>query len=434
MKVEVGEESTIRKNVQVTIEPATFDKHLSKAYANIGKKAKLKGFRPGKVPRPILEKHYSQDAQNEAMKAVVNETYPQALAQENIHAVSYPEIEIVQFKPGQDLVYKAHFDVRPEIKEVKSYTKLKLTAEDTTPDADAIKNRLEEYRQAHAKVIPIDPPRSIEESDVLVFDYLALRDGKPFEGNEVNGYMAELGTGVLLPDFEAQLQGLSLNDTKEINVTLPDDFADKNFSGKKMTYTVTIKEIKQKQVPGLDDDFAKDLGLENLPALQEKVKAELVEHKTRAVRADQHGQIVDKLLKNNDILVPNSMIDSELAAMFDQWKHNLQGQGQTPEALGITDQDFNKKNRDEAVKRIQAMLLFEAIWRKEEISVESNDRDNKMEELARLSGQQVLQVKQYYETNPSQLAHLDVMVLEDKTLDFILSQATIKIRKAKKAE
>lgn len=425
MKVQVEEESPIKKKVEVTLDKDLIAQHLDDAYREIGKTAKLKGFRPGKAPRHVLEKYYERDARDQAMRSLIDQSYPEALQQEQLQPVSYPQIEVKSFDPAAGFVYAAQIEVRPEIGTVQKYKGLKLKQDPIKVSQEEIEEQLKAYQNHHAKLIPIDPPRSLRAGDVITFDYEALREGEPFEGNKVDDYMAELGAGVLLKEFEEKLSDAQPGDKREIDVTLPEDFADKSFAGKKMHYSVVLKEAKQKVVPKLDDDFAKDLGHDDLKAFKAHIQAEIMQSKEQANRGKLHREIVTQLIAANDFPVPSAMIEAELASMYDQFQHNLRSQGQTAEGVGMTPEAFRQQNQDEAKLRIQGMLLFQRIWADEDIQVAEEDREKKLEELARVMHQQKVAVRQYYESTPERRGQLDVLILQDKTLDFILAEAKI---------
>jgi len=425
MKVQVTEESPIRKKIEITVPSEQLKAHIDNAYTEIGKTAKLKGFRPGKVPRKILEQHYQQDAVNKALHTLVDETYPEAVSQNDLQPLSYPDIEILSFDPTKELTYQAQFDVKPQLEEVSGYKGLKLKKEKADVSNKEIDERLQAYQQHHAKLAPIDPPRAPQDGDIVTFDYVALRDGKAFEGNTVTGYQAELGTGVLLKEFETAIENMAIGEKKEIQVTLPTDFADKQFAGKAMSYTVTLKDVKLKVVPELGDDFAKDLGFEDMAAFRAAVRQELEQSKEERARASLYQQVIAGLVKANEVLIPPSMIEMELSSLYENWKQNLAKQGQTPEGLGVTPEAFREQNNADALLRVQGMLLFEGVWRAEQLSVTDQERQDKLEALAARLGQKKDAIAKYYQADPARTGQLDHMILQDKTLDFILGQAKI---------
>lgn len=410
----------------MTVESDVIQKHLDAAYRDIGKTAKLKGFRPGKAPRKILEQYYRRDAEEKALKTVVQTTYPEALIQKGIQPVSSPQIQVISSIPDKELKYAAIFEVRPQPTNVKGYRGMKLTKEEIEVGEQEVADRIQAYQQSHAKLVPIDPPRHLEPGDVVVLDYEALREGQPFKGNKVQGYMAEIGSGVLMADFEKELKKIKVKEEKEIHVTFPTDFADKNFAGKKMSYKVVLMDAKKKVVPEVNDDFAKDLGVENLKALNERAREEIRSGKEQAARGQLHRQIIENLVQQNQLEIPEGMIETELEAMYNQLLHNLKRQNLTPDKVGLTPQLFRERNQEDAKLRACGMVLFEAIWKQEELTVSDEERDKKMEMLAAVVGQKKAAVAQYYQQDPTRIGHLDAMILEDKTLDLIVSQAKIK--------
>lgn len=339
--------------------------------------------------------------------------------------LSYPDIQILNFDPLKELTYQALFDVKPHLESVTGYKGLKLKKADDKVSEKEIKERLEAYRQQHAKLVPIDPPRHPQDGDVVTFDYVALRDNKPFEGNKVDGYQAELGTGVLLKEFEKAMETMDIGEKREIEVTLPKDFADKDFAGRKMNYTVTLKDAKLKVLPEAGDEFAKDLGFDDLKTFRAALRDELKQAKEGQARAGLYKQVVDALIKANEILIPESMVEREISGMYEEWRQTLAQQGQTPDKLGVSQDAFREQNKAVATQRVQGMLLFEAIWRTENLTVSDQDRDERFESLAKRMGQKKSAVKEFYGADPARTGQIDHMILQDKTLDFILGQAKI---------
>lgn len=415
VQVTVHEVTEITRRLDVTVSAAEVREELDRVYTTIGRDAKLKGFRPGKIPRHILEQNFGPDATSEAVRNLVSHSYPEAVEATQISPVSSPQISIKQFKNGEDLVFEAVVEIKPMIK-VTGYLSLTLTKQNITVSDPEVETGLKTLQERAAQLLPITEPRKSREKDIVIFDYEGFRDNKPVPEMRGQGQMAELGSGHLLPEFEKGLIGMEAQEKKRIK------------AGSDLEYEVTLKEMKEKKLPELNDDFARDLGnFTSLTEVKEKIRQQLELEKEQREKAALARQVIELLEQKNQVPVPEGMIQVELEAMFRQFESSLRA-GVSLEQAGVTPEEFLEKNRAEAKFRVLGSLLLEAIAGQEGITVMPEEVDQRIEELAKQAGQSPEAWKRYYKEK-NLMVGVEAALREEKTLDFVLSKATIKVGK-----
>lgn len=431
MNVTLKEISAIKRELEVVVPAEDVEQELEVAYQRIGKKVKIKGFRPGKVPRAVLEQYYRQDAESEVMKDLVQKKYLEAIHEVGIQPVTSPEITVAHFGPSEDFTFQAVVEVPPVI-DVKGYAGMKLTKEKIVVTAEEVQENLKTLQERMTQLIPVTERKKAQAHDVVTIDFKGMVDEKPVPGFETKGYVVELATGALFPELESGVFEMEVGEKKRIDVTYPQDWADKNIAGKKAAIEVLLQEIKEKKVPELTDDFAKDLGkFGNLEEVKGKIREEVERDKEQSAKNRLRREVIEKLIKENEFPVPDGMIQMEMEDMYHRIEGNLKAQGITPEQAGLNRDDFFVKNRDEAVFRVKGALLFDAVAQREKIAVTEEEVDGRIEEMARLSGQSADLWKKYYREK-NLIFQIEGALREEKTLDFVLSQSKIKVGEKQK--
>ena len=428
--VSVKEISPIKREIDVVVPADEVGCEFDAVYAGIGQKAKLKGFRPGKAPRSVLEQYYREDAESEVVRNLVSKSYSKAIEESGLQPVAQPEINITSFGPNQNLTYLASFEVRPTF-ELKGHMGLELIKEKTEVVESEVDQNLTTLQERMAKIIPVSVARKAKDNDVIAIDYQAFQGEVPIAGFEGKDYLTELGKAALLPELESGIPGMQPGGKKKIDVTLPPNWPDHSqikLAGEKVTVEVYLKEIREKQLPELNDEFAKDLGdFTSLEEVKARIREDLARGKEQASRNSIRHQVIEKLIQQNDFQVPEAMVQMELEDMLHRLENNLKQQGMTFEQAGVTREDFFSKNREAALFRAKGMLLFEAVAEKEKITVTIEEVDRRIEEMARLAGQPEATIKKYYHEK-NLLPQIAGGILDEKILDFALAQSKIRER------
>lgn len=433
MNVKVEDISSIKKKLSFELAAERVDTEIEKAYLKIGQKAKLKGFRPGKVPRPVLEQYYGPQMEEQVLDRLIRESYFKALVDHQIAAISDPEItETGALEKGQPFSYEVEVEVKPEV-EAKDYTGLSLKKERFEPDPQVVESRLEEMRTSRAQMEPVDREEA-QKGDFVTIDFEGFVDGTPFEGGKAEDHLLELGSGSFIPGFEDQVVGMKKGEPCEVEVSFPEDYGNKELAGKPAVFKVVLKEIKAKVLPELDDEFAKEFGLESLAELKEKIDASYREQEQKRIDDDLRERLVEALIAVNPIEVPEVMVASQLDFMLQNLRKRFESQGMSLEMLGLNDESFKAMYRETAVRQVQGSLIMEAIGRQEEIKVEEAEIDGKLEQVAEMSNAPLDAVKKYYAADEARRG-LIAQIEEEKVVQFLLEKATIEeVDKAQLAE
>ncbi len=428
MKCRVEDISAVRKKIYVEVSREVVVEETENAYRALNKKVRIKGFRPGKVPREILERYYRQNVEVDVLDKLLNDSYPKAVQEARLSPVARPVIDEEEFKLGEVLKYTATVEVKPVI-EVKDYLELEIERKEAPVADQDVEKKLDEIRQMNAHFKSIDEDRPIREGDVAVIDYKGFLDGSPVEGSSGQSYHLEVGSGLFNPDFERQLIGLSKNAETEIKVTFSEDFANKTMAGKTMNFQVTVNDIKKKVVAALDDAFAVDLGADftSLEDLRNKVKETLVEARKKQAEADMRNQLIDLLIAKCDFELPDSLLEEEIDAMVDDSRRKLARMGIPLDSTGISDKELRDKFRKEAGRRARGSLILEEIARRENLKIEEKDIDEEFDKVARTLNMRQEEA-QRLRANPNLMRSLPDHILPQKTLDYLIEHAKIKIK------
>ena len=424
MKANVEEISSIKKKLSIEIPVDHVTKEVDSFYGELRKKAKIKGFRPGKVPRNILERHFKDYAKGEVIQKLIQDTYPTALSETNLHPVSPPVIDPGELENGKSFQYTAIIEIKPEIK-MEGYLGLRIEGKKEGVKDEEVGERLRNLQNLHANLKTISGARPIQTGDYVILDYEAKKDGKSLEEGKAIDFSVEVGGGQFIPVLEEKLIGLRPEEEKEIEVSLPEDYGYQKWAGKTISFYVKIKEIKEKILPPLDDEFAKDLGdYSSLETLKAKLKEEIEKEKELLLDRQLKDQAVDQLLQANSFEVPESMVDEQAKNLVSNTKLRLAAQGLALKNLSVSEEKLQEDYREMAKRQVRTFLILEKIASQEGISVTDDETEERLKEISERTHQKFDVVKRYYEKN-GLIPELKAGVMTDKTLDFLLQKAEI---------
>lgn len=425
MLVNVENLSPVKKKISFEIPAERVSKEIEKVYEEIKRTVSIKGFRKGKVPRAIIEKHYNEKMQADALKNLINDTYFKALIDKKILPVSQPEFESDPLKPGEPFQYVAVFETAPEI-ELKEYQGIPVEKRKLIADEKVVDARLVELQEGMAQLKPVEDSRPAQDGDFVSIDFKGFIDGVPFERGEAQDYQLQLGSNNFIPGFEDQVVGMSPGDAREVKVTFPADYGNAELAGKDVTFDVKLNEIKSKELPPLDDDFAKQFGpFENIGELRARLSEVFEKEEVQKIDNEMRDNLVKALIEKHEFEVPEAMVEKQLNVLIENMKHNLASQNMSFEQLGTSEEKIREQSRSVAVNQVKGSLLLAAIAEKEKIAVEDAEIEEKIRDIAAQANKDFEVVFGIYQSNPYAKDTLVMQIREDKVIDFLLGQAKV---------
>ena len=371
-KVEQLEEKNMVKLV-IEASAEEFEAGLNAAYNKNKNKISVPGFRKGKAPRKMIEQLYgSQIFFEDAANEIIPDAYADAAKESGLDIVSQPKVSIEQLEAGKPFIFAAEVAVRPEV-ELGEYKGVEVTKADAeVTDAD-VEEELKKVQDQNSRTVSVED-RAVKDGDMTVIDFEGFIDGEAFEGGKGENYPLTIGSHSFIDTFEEQMIGMNIGEEKELNVTFPEDYHAENLKGKPATFKVTVKEIKEKQLPELDDDFAQDVSdFDTLAEYKDDLKKKIAERKESEAKAKKESEAIEKVVEAAKMDIPQAMIDTQVNRMLEDFAMRLQQQGLSVEQYfqytGMTADKIMEEMKPEAVKRIKNSLVLEAVAKAENIEV-----------------------------------------------------------------
>ncbi|WFB60174.1 trigger factor [Paenibacillus sp. BR1-192] len=399
---------------------------LDKAFNKVAKKANVPGFRKGKVPRPIFEARFGVESlYQDAIDILLPEVYSEAVEQVDIFPVDRPEVDIEQFAKGETFKFKARVTVKPEVK-LGEYKGVEVAAVAAEVSDEELSEELERLQQRHAELTVIDEGAS-QSGDIVVIDFDGSVDGVPFEGGQAERYSLELGSNTFIPGFEDQVIGMATGDFKDVEVTFPETYHAEELANKQAVFKVKVHEIKRKQLPELDDEFAKDVSeFDTLDEYKEDLKKQLLTRKEQEAQGVRENEAVEKAAANAEVEIPEAMIQSEVQNMMRDFDNRLRQQGMNLEMFlsfsGQTNADLEGQMKDDAEKRVRNNLVLEQIAKEEKLEVSEEEINKELENMADTYKRSADEIRSILGANGS-LDSLREELLLRKTIDFLLENS-----------
>lgn len=425
MSVKVEKQENSKVVLEFTMTKEDFEKALDKAFAKNAKYFKVPGFRNGKVPRNIVEKTYGEGVLYESViEDNVDEAYRAAVEENQLEVVSKPELDVKQIGKGKDFIYTVTFYVKPEVT-VKEYKGLQVEKFSTRVTKKDVEKELEQIRDKNARIVSVED-RELKKDDISTIDFEGFLDGVAFEGGKGENFELTIGSGAFIPGFEDQLIGMKIGEEREINVTFPKEYHADNLAGQDAMFKVKLISIKSKVLPELDDEFAKDVSeFETLEEYKKDLEKKVKADKEAEAKRQKESKVLEKLVENVEVNLPEPMIDEEVEKMLEQFSANLSYQGITMEQyceyMGSTLEDFKKNLRPNATRDIKIKLALEYIAKAEDIKVEDADIDARIEELAAQYGNETDSAS--FKTNPNIRHYMTEQLMQEKTMKTIVDSA-----------
>ena len=428
MSVQV--ENLEKSMAKLTIEVAAdeFEAALNKAYQKSKNKINLPGFRKGKAPRAMIEKMYGAGIfVEDAANIIIPDAYESAAKESELEIVAQPEIAVEQAEKGKPFIFTATVAIKPDVT-LGDYKGIEVEKKEAEVSEDEISAEIDRVRESNARMITIDD-RATQDGDTVVIDFDGYVDGEQFEGGKAEDYTLVLGSHSFIDNFEDQLVGKNIGDDVEVNVTFPEQYQAEELQGKPALFKVKIKEIKVKELPELDDDFAQDVSeCDTLDAYKEEVKSKLVKTKEDDIKREREDAVIEKIIENATMEIPEQMVDAQTRQMTQEFAQRLQSQGlsleQYMQFTGLTPQKMQEELKPQALKRIQSRLVLEAVVEAEKIEATQEDIEKEIENMAKMYQMEADKLKELVGEEEKKQIALDMAV--QKAVEFVVDAAVEK--------
>ena len=426
VQVETLGKSMAKLTIDVSAEE--FETALDKAYKKNKNKISLPGFRKGKAPRAMIEKMYGtgvfyEDAANDLIPGA----YESAAKESELEIVAQPSIDVTQIEKGKPFIFTATVAVKPEVTlgDYKGIEVEKKTAEVTDEELQA---EIDKVRESNSRMITVED-RAVQDGDITTIDFEGFVDGEPFEGGKGENYPLTIGSHSFIDNFEEQLIGKNIGEETEVNVTFPEQYQAEELQGKPAVFKVTIKEIKVKELPELDDDFAQDVSeFDTVDEYKEDLKKKLLENKEAALKREKEEDVVGKIIENATMEIPDPMVDTQVRQMVQEFSQRIQSQGlslqQYMQFTGMTPESLTNELQPQALKRIQSRLVLEAVVAAENIETSDEDLEKELEKMAEMYQMEADKLKELVGEEEKKQIALDLAV--QKAVELVVDAAVEK--------
>lgn len=422
IKMSLQVEKLEKNMAKLTIETSAdeFEKALQGAYEKNKKKFNVPGFRKGKVPRQMIEKMYGAGIfYEDAANAIIPDAYAKAADESDLDIVSQPEIDVIQIEKGKDFIFTAQVALKPEVTlgDYKGIEVEKISTEVTDEEVNA---EVDKERENNSRVIAVDRNK-VEDGDITTIDFEGFMDGVAFEGGKGEDYSLTIGSHSFIDGFEDQLIGVETGVETEINVTFPESYQAEELAGKPAVFKVTVKEIKAKELPQADDEFAKDVSeFDTLEEYKADIKSKLEEKKKASAKTEKEDKVIEKIIENASMDIPEAMINTQVRRMAEDFAQRISSQGLTIEQYfqftGLDADKLMEQMRPQALKRIQSRLVLEAIVAAENIEAADEEVNKEIQNMADAYKMEVEKVKELIGEAEREQMKLDIAVQSAVTL------------------
>ncbi|MBI1898514.1 MAG: trigger factor [Acidobacteria bacterium] len=411
---------TCKREIEITVPLDEVEQQTGQVVADLQKKVRLPGFRPGKAPASLIRSRYREEIRHEVIEKLLPKAFYAQAERQQLKVVGRPGITNIQFQEGEPLRFKAEFEVAPEV-EMKDYGGLEVAYDEPSVTDEEINQRLEQIREHKAEFVNEDP-RPLADGDFAVVGLRSIAgvEGKPVSSDEM---VLHIGDPDTLPEFNSTLLGLTPGDEREIEVTYPADYGQERLAGRTVTFHVTVKGIRRKELPELDDDFARDLGdYQNLEELREAVRKSLFAEKEFAAQAEAKNALVDDLVRRQDFAVPEAYVERQIEHQMEQYLRSLAAKGIDARKLDLDWQKLRESQRERAVHAVKASLILERIAEAETIYATQEEVDREVHRIAKQEREPAAAVRIRLEKDGS-LGRIASHIRTEKTLNFLFERA-----------
>ena len=415
--------------LEITVEAVKFEDAMKKVYFKNAKYINIPGFRKGKAPMNVVEKYYGKEIfYEDAFNEVAGEAYEQALKENKIEAVSRPNIDVVQIEKGKDLIFTAVVQTKPDA-ELGKYKGIEIPKIEYNVTDESINNELKKMQDRNARLVTVEG-KPVEQGNTTIIDFEGFVDGKAFDGGKAENYELEIGSGAFIPGFEDQIIGMKADEEKDIKVKFPEEYFSTELAGKEATFKVKVHEIKAKELPKLDDEFAKDVSeFDTLAELKSSIKEKQEKQNADKSKYEKQEAAIKAVCDNMKVEIPSGMIELETENMLNDINQRLSYQGmkleQYLQMIGKTAEEMKKEYEPQAIEAIKSRLALEAIIKAEKIEATAEEIDSKIKEMAENYNKKEEEIKE----NENLRKYIKEGIETEKAIDFIVSNAKEKTKK-----
>ena len=413
--------------LEITVEAEKFDNAIKKVYFKSAKYFNIPGFRKGKAPMNIVEKYYGKEIfYEDAFNEVAGEALDEAVKENDLYVVSRPDIDVTQIEKGKDLIFTAVMQTKPEA-ELGKYKGVEIKKIEYKVTDEDVNHELSHMQEHNARMITVED-RPVESGDITTIDFEGFVDGKAFEGGKAEGHELEIGSNTFIPGFEDQIIGMKIDEEKDINVKFPEEYFSKELAGKDATFKVKLHEIKKKELPKLDDEFAKDVSeFDTLKELKEDIKNKQQKQNDDKAKYETEDAVIKAVCENMKVEIPSGMVETEVDNMIKDIEQRLSYQGlkleQYLQMMGKTTEEMRKEYEPQAIESIKSRLALEAVIKAEKIEATDEEVDEKMKEMAKNYGKEN---DEEFMKNENVRNYIKDGLTSQKAIEFLVKNAKMK--------
>ena len=412
---------------EITVEAAKFEDAMKKVYFKSAKYFNIPGFRKGKAPMQIVEKYYGPEIfYEDAFNEVAQEALEEAVEENKLDVVSRPEVDVKQMEKGKDLIFTVVMQTKPEA-EVSKYKGIEIKKIEYNVTDEDIEHELHHMQEHNSRLISVED-RAVESGDTTTIDFAGSVDGVPFEGGKAENYDLEIGSNTFIPGFEDQIIGMKIDEEKDVKVKFPEEYFSKELAGKDAVFKVKLHEIKKKELPELDDEFAKDVSeFDTLKELKDSIKEKLETQNNERAKYETQDAVIKAVSENTKLDIPSGMIELEIDNMLKDIETRLSYHGlkleQYFKMMGKTEEEVKKEYEPQAIEGIKSRLALEAVIKAEKIEATDKEVEDKMKEMAKNYGKEN---DEEFLKNENVRNYIKQGLESEKAIDFLVKNAKIK--------
>jgi len=423
MKIDIDELSPVQRKVRVELPAETVAGEFSRAYKNLSQRVRVKGFRSGKIPRNVLQGMYGDEVKGEVRSHLVEESLGEIVKDRNLQIVSRPEVETAEFNESGPFSFSAVFEVKPDF-EVKNYLGMEVEKVTIAITEAQVEEALQRLQEGHARLELVEGREVVQKGDFVTLDFEGTMDGKPFAGGKGENYMLEVGAGQALPQFEEAVVGLRLGERQTVAVNYPENYPNKEIAGKAVDFSIVAREIKQKVLPVLDDEFAKDHGeCASLDELKTRIRERLEHELGQYQKEELKEKLVSRLIEAHPFAIPPSMVERQTRYLMERYQNQVAAQRDAESPAPM--EEVRKNLEPRATRQVQATLLVEKIAQLEHIEISDKDVQERVDALARAAGERAKTLREVYARAEAR-DDLRAQMVFERTLEYLLERAIVK--------